>query len=98
MSTQENTTPPPAEAPGKKVSPWLAHIAAYRAERPEVSYKQALVAAKETYTSANPNAKPRKPRTIDAVTRTKIRKLKIKLAALEASLVAVVADPVVADA
>ena len=82
----------------KKQSPWIANVAAYRAEHPEISYKLALVQAKETYTSANPNAKPRKPRTADAVTKTKIRKLKLKLAALESSLVAVATDEVVADA
>ena len=98
MSTDQITTQPPAEVPAKKVSPWLAHIAKYRESNPEVSYKQALVAAKETYTSANPNAKPRAPRTAMAVTRTKIRKLKLKLADLEASLNVVVADPVVANA
>jgi len=94
----QNTTPPPADATAKKVSPWLAHIAAYRAEHPEVSYKQALVSAKETYVSSNPNAKPRAPRSALAMTKTKIRKLKLKLAELESSLVAVVADPVVVDA
>ena len=98
MADQNTTTPPPAEVPAKKISPWLAHIAEYRVANPDVSYKQALVAAKETYTSANPNAKPRAPRTAMAVTKTKIRKLKLKLAELEASLNVVVADPVVANA
>ena len=78
--------------PVKKISPWLSHIAAYRAEHPDVPYKQALVAAKGTYTSANPNAKPRAPRTANAVTKTKIRKLKVKIAALEAKLAVVVAE------
>ena len=82
----------------KKQSPWIEHVAAYRAEHPDISYKQALVAAKETYKSTNPNAKPRKPRTADAVTKSKIRKLRLKLAELEASLVAVATDEVVADA
>ena len=60
MSAETSTTPTTVPSV-KKVSPWLAHIAAYRAEHPDVSYKQALVAAKGTYTSANPNAKPRAP-------------------------------------
>jgi hypothetical protein len=91
MSAETSTTPT-TEAPVKKISPWLAHIAAFRASNPDVSYKQALVQAKESYTSANPNSKPRAPRTAAALTKTKIRKLKVKIAALEATLAIVVAD------
>ena len=94
----DQNTQPPAEVPAKKVSPWLAHIAKYRESNPDVSYKQALVSAKETYTSANPNAKPRAPRSAIAVTKTKIRKLKVKLAELEASLNVVTTNTLVADA
>ena len=96
--SEENSTTPPTVSAVKKISPWLAHIAAYRADHPDVSYKMALVQAKGTYTSSNPNAKPRAPRTESAVTKTKIRKLRVKIAALEASLAVVVADAIVAEA
>jgi hypothetical protein len=89
----QNTESPPA----KKQSPWIAHVAAFRAEHPDISYKEALVQAKATYTSSNPNAKPRKPRTADSITKTKLRKLKAKVAALEASLVSAVAEVAVVE-
>lgn len=48
--------PAPVEAPapakggsGKRVNPWMLHVKAFRAEHPELSYKECLVGAKATY-------------------------------------------------
>lgn len=32
------------------MNPWLAHVKAFRAKHPNLSYKQVLVEAKKTYT------------------------------------------------
>ena len=34
---------------GKKKSPWLTHVAKYRAKHPDKSYKQCLIEAKKSY-------------------------------------------------
>ena len=34
---------------GKRVNPWMLHVKAFRAEHPELSYKECLVGAKATY-------------------------------------------------
>ncbi len=36
-------------AGGKRGNPWIAHVQAYRKKHPNMSYKQAMVAAKKTY-------------------------------------------------
>lgn len=42
------SVPTPAPTTGK-TNPWMAHVAAFRAENPTLSYKQCLVGAKATY-------------------------------------------------
>lgn len=53
-SDAEDTPKPKKKAPKKprKPSAWVAHVKAYRAEHPEVSYKEALKAASKTYKKA----------------------------------------------
>ena len=48
--------PAPVETPapskggsGKSTNPWMVHVRAFRAEHPELSYKECLVGAKATY-------------------------------------------------
>ena len=36
-------------APKKPLSPWVVHVMKYRAEHPEVSYKQAMTDSKASY-------------------------------------------------
>ena len=45
---QEEPAPPP---PAKKGNTWLDHVAEYRKQHPEKSYKEALQCAKCTYKS-----------------------------------------------
>ena len=42
------STPAPTTG-GGKTNPWMAHVAAFRAANPTLSYKQCLVGAKATY-------------------------------------------------
>jgi hypothetical protein len=67
-------------AADKKTSKWLDHIKATRTA--DMSYKQAMVAASKTYTK-NPNSKPKKTQTDESKMKSKIKKLKKKMNALD---------------
>ena len=53
-STTRNVNPGAGE---RKKNPWLDHVKAYRESHPELSYKEVLQQAKDTYTKVEPTVK-----------------------------------------
>lgn len=49
------------DKPEKKTNPWLEHVRRHRSRDPTLSYKEALVAAKATYTPREKEIKEKVP-------------------------------------
>ena len=69
--------------PARTKTAWDLHLDEYRKKHPDVKFKDAMKLASASYTKKNPDAPPRKVRTSDDKTKTKMKKLKKKVAAYE---------------
>ena len=69
--------------PARTKTAWDLHLDEYRKKHPDIKFKDAMKLASASYTKKNPDAPPRKVRTADDKTKTKMKKLKKKVAAYE---------------
>ena len=69
--------------PARTKTAWDLHLDEYRKKHPDVKFKDAMKLASASYTKKNPDAPTRKVRTADDKTKTKMKKLKKKVAAYE---------------